>query len=256
MKTLVLLFIIIPTAIMAQQDTQNTVSSRKWSITGWGSKLYPVSATMRGTSTQFREEIAADYNNTVYPFQDEYIVNPSRNTLFTIGFGGKLSYNIEEQTALFLGIGGYFFSKRQFGDEAFMFVNSTILGAEYTLFPKHTYLNFFGSAALSLNFIGGSVKYDYFFGSSETNIPIAFRLGVEGEIGARYILPSTPVALEFSGNYALTNIIGKSYTKPAVKPNATLPERELNDGANPDNPNDNGRTIDFFQIKLGVKIWF
>lgn len=256
MKTLVFLFVIIPIAIMAQQDTQNTVSSRKWSISGWGGKLYPVSATMRGTSTQFREEIAADYNNTVYPFQDEYIVNPSRNTLFTIGFGGKLSYHIEEQTALFLGLAGQFFSKRQSGDKAFLFVNSTVIGAEYTLFPKYTNFNFFGSAALSLNFIGGSVEYDYFFGKSETMIPAVFRLGMEGELGARYIIPTTPVAVELSGNYALTNLIGKSYTKPSAKPNASLPERELNDGANPDNPKDQGRTIDFFQIKFGVKIWF
>lgn len=256
MKTLVLLFIIIPTAIMAQQDTQNTVSSRKWSITGWGSKLYPVSPTMRGTSAQFMQEVAADYNNTVYPFRDESDDSRLNSRMFTLGLGGKLSYNIEDQTALFLGTGLQTLTKRNGSDEVYFIAFNTVAGAEYTLFPKHTDLNFFGSAALSLNFIGGSVKYDYFFGSSETNIPIAFRLGVEGEIGARYILPSTPVALEFSGNYALTNIIGKSYTKPAVKPNATLPERELNDGANPDNPNDNGRTIDFFQIKLGVKIWF
>jgi hypothetical protein len=255
MKTLILLFLIMPIVVMAQQETQNTVLSRKWSISGWGSQIYPVSSAMRGTSAQFREEIATDYNNTVYPFKDEEGSSPN-SSLFTLGFGGKLSYHIEEQTALFLGIGGQFLSKRQSKDKAFLFFYSTILGTEYTLFPKHTHLNFFGSAALSLNFIGGNVEYDYFFGNSETMIPAVFRLGVEGELGARYIIPSTPVAVELSGNYALTNLIGKSYTKPSAKPNATLPERELNDGANPDNPNDNVRTIDLFQIKLGVKIWF
>jgi len=129
-------------------------------------------------------------------------------------------------------------------------------GAEYSLLPRWNTLNVYGRAGVSAQFITGFTNYSYGFGMFRTNVPVAGRLGIEAELGGRWLIPSTPIALELSGGYVYANLIGKSYENPMTIPKNDLYERQLNDGANPNNPDDKSRIIDFASIRLGGRIWF
>lgn len=246
------LFCLINQNVQAE-DVSSPIKDRKFSIEGWLSFMpFPVSESMRGTDAEFKQQLQTNYTSTKYPFSND-------GNLFSLGWGGKVFYSLTNNTDVYVGLSGNFFSKHDISvsrDRVFMMMIGTQIGGEYSFLPRTETINFFARGGLNLNFIGGIVEYDYFFGVYETRVPLAFRLGFDIEPGIRFLIPSTPIAIELSGNYYHSNLIGKSYTKPAVQPNSPLEERELNDGANPDNANDSARTIDFFQIKLGARIWF
>lgn len=254
MKKVIMIFVVFFLYIQnakAENDS-SPIKDRKFSIEGWLSIMpFPVSESMRGTDTDFKQELQKDYTNSRYPFSND-------KNFFSLGWGGKVMYSITDNTDIYIGLSGNFFNKSSSvsNDQIFMMIIGTQMGAEYNFLPRGETINFFARGGLNINFIGGIVDYDYFFGLYEARVPFALRLGFDVEPGIRFLIPSTPIALELSGNYYHANLIGKSYTKPAVQPNSPLSERELNDGANPDNPNDVSRTIDFFQIKLGARIWF
>lgn len=236
--------------LFAQED-ESPIRGRTWSIAGTGHINFPVSASMRGTNEEFRADVSQSYNNSKYPFADY---------TYAIGWSGKLLYALPSSahTDLFLGFNGNFIgnSSTTNFDNAFMAVWGVNMGAEYSLLPRWSTLNVFGRASIGASFIHGFTDYDFGFGIFRTKVPVAGRLGVEGEIGGRFVIPSSAIALEVSGAYLNANLLGKSYTKPPAVPNDDLYERQLNDGANPDNPNDNSRTIDFLSIRLGARIWF
>ncbi len=167
-------------------------------------------------------------------------------------------YSFTHNADVYIGLSGNFFNKSSSvsNDQVFMMIIGTQVGAEYNFLPRNETINLFARGGFNINFIGGIVDYDYFFGVYEVRVPLALRLGFDVEPGIRFLIHSTPIALELSGNYYHANLLGKSYTKPVVQPNSPLSERELNDAANPDNSNDSARAIDFFQIKLGARIWF
>lgn len=236
---------------LSATESDSPVKERSWSIVATGVANIPVSASMRGTPAEFRAEIAKDYTNTKYPF-----ASPE----YAIGWSAKLLYALPSSahTDLFLGLNGNFIaaseSTRQ--DRAFMAVWGVNFGAEYSLLPRWNTLNVYGRAGVSAQFITGFTNYSYGFGMFRTNVPVAGRLGIEAELGGRWLIPSTPIALELSRGYVYANLIGKSYENPMTIPKNDLYERQLNDGANPNNPDDKSRIIDFASIRLGGRIWF
>lgn len=246
--SLIFAFFTIP---LFAQESDSPVQGRAWSISGSGSGNFPVSTSMRGTIEEFKTEVAKDYNNSKYPF-----ANPQ----FALGWSVKLHYALpsSSHTDLFLGFNGNFIGSAESSNnnKAFLALWGINIGVEYSLLPRWNTWNAFARGSVSAQFLGGFTDYDNFFGTFRTKVPLAGRIGVEGELGGRFIIPSTPVGLELSCGYLNANLLGKSYTKPAVEPNAALYERQLNDGANPDNPNDNNRTIDFLSIRFGGRIWF
>ncbi len=233
------------------QGSDSTVQGRSWSICATGLYNFPASSSMRGTNEEFRADVMRDYNNRKYPF-----ASPT----YAFGWSGKILYALPSSghTDLFLGFSGNFINSEQDNnhDQAFMAVWGVNLGVEYSLLPRWNTWNVFGRASISTQFIHGFTDYDFGLGVFRTNVPTAGRLGAEAELGGRFVIPSTPVALELSGGYLNANLLGKSYTKPPAVPNDDLYERQLNDGKNPDNPDDNSRTIDFLSIRLGARIWF
>lgn len=234
------------------ENDSSPIKDRKFSIEGWLSIMpFPVSESMRGTENEFRQELEKDYTNSKYPFSMD-------SSFLSLGWGGKIMYSLTDNADIYVGLSGNYFGKMNSTarNRVSMLVIGTQIGAEYNFFPRTETINLFARGGINVNLIGGLVQYDYFFGLHQTDVPFSIRLGFDIEPGLRFLIPSTPIALELSGNYYHANLIGKSYTRPAVQPVSPLSERGLNDGTNPDNPNDVSRTIDFFQIKLGARIWF
>jgi hypothetical protein len=78
------------------------------------------------------------------------------------------------------------------------------------------------------------------------------------EIGERYHFPRLPFGIEASINYTNVNLFGKSYTAPIYTRGAVFsaPNNSINDGKNPNDPNDSSRIIDYLSLRLGARFYF
>jgi outer membrane protein W len=219
-----------------------------------GQAIMPVSASMRGTIDEFIRDLSTDYNNKRYPFSTAEID-------LAIGGDIALAYSIpNEQFGIYGGVAfnmlrtvSYYNGRY---NEALMRLWSVNIGAEYYFLPHHSLLNPFIRGGLSASMINGRTLYGFgFFGSFETRVPAEGRIGFTTEAGLHCMLPGSALGIELSLAYFNANLIGKSYTTPMVKPNSDLPERSLNDAANPLNSNDKDRTIDMLLFRLGCRLW-
>jgi len=223
----------------------------------------PASSSMRGTLYGFEQDFANGYNNHQYPFGD--------GRSFAANFGGHLAYRFRSEKSpgeytyshwsAFIGVQGTFFSvsdpavfSNSDNNSFSILIATWTLGAEYTLGDPSDLFNAFGRVGLDANLISGSILYNYYFSTAITD---AFRFGYEAEIGGRYNIPATPLAIEASVDYTDANLLGKNYVAPATLNNSNiLRERALNDGANPNDPSDQSRTINDLSFRLGGRIWF
>ncbi|OGU12105.1 MAG: hypothetical protein A2X61_09835 [Ignavibacteria bacterium GWB2_35_12] len=238
--------------ILTIQIFAQTKLPGQWSLMFNGNYFtnFGISEAMRGTGEEFYNDLSKDYNNSKFPFGE--------SGTQSFNFGGQLSYRFPESNfSPYLSLNLFFFflnsDASYLSTSAFASITLFVwsLGCEYTLGLPADLLNIFGRLGINTSTIAGNVHY-----FTETDVIPTQRLGFETEIGGRLNIPETPLAVELITNYSNINLIGKSYTKPASQPRLYLPERELNDGKNPDNPNDKDRTIDFLSIKLGLKLWF
>ncbi|HZV13217.1 MAG TPA: hypothetical protein VFA55_08375, partial [Candidatus Kapabacteria bacterium] len=135
--------------------------------------------------------------------------------------------------------------------KAYMALLSGGVGGEYTMGRRTDIFNAFARAGINGNVIHGSVDL-----GTEMNTVVysEFRLGAEGEIGGRLNFSGTPLAVELGLDYTNANLTGKSYAAPTVQPPYPLSSRTLNDGANPNDPNDQSRTIDFVSLRIGAVV--
>lgn len=191
-----------------------------WSISIYGNynSNFGLSEAMRGTSSEFRNDIIIDYNNSKFPFGDD----DTRNICFGVG----LSYWFPQSpVSVYFKFSNvtYFLQKPGFlniyTDKANMLIFSFTPGVEYSFGKSSELWNFLIRFGISLNTITGDVTYF----NNKTNLsPAAFRGGFETEFGGRLNIPSTPLSLEATANYTNANFIGKSYVKPSVQPPSTL----------------------------------
>jgi hypothetical protein len=148
-----------------------------------------------------------------------------------------------------------FFTDIFSGSYARMYLWTATVGTEYALGDFADSWNAFGRAGINASLIDGRLHYNsLFFGVFDTFTNTALRFGFEGEIGGRYNLQSFPLTLETSVGYTNANLIGKSFEQPATRPPYTIDSTDLNDGANPNNPDQGAKTIDFVSLRLGIRV--
>lgn len=230
--------------------SQSELLPGQWSIALSGNinTNFGVSTAMQGTAEEFKNEILYDYNNTKYPFGDDMA-----QSLF---FGCQLAYRFDESPiSAYMSYSNTYFvvdpTQILNIERTWMIVTGLTFGAEYTLGDYKQLWNTFGRAGINFNLIMGEVTY---WGNS-TEVDPEGRIGFEAEFGGRLNIPSTPLALELAANYTNANLIGKSYSKPLAVPPDELSARNLNDGKNPDNPNDDNKTISYLSLRVGIRLW-
>ena len=250
MKKILIIFCLFQ-GIFCYTSFSETNTSGKWSllINGNYNGNFGITEAMRGSADDFIHDLSLDYNNKKYPYGD--------NATKTLNGGLQLAYRFNNSP-----IGIYFSSNINvfylemqilfFTDYVMMNIVSFTPGIEFCIGEPTQIWNIFGRAGINFNTIFGEVNYY----SSITRVKPAFRIGIEGEFGGRFNIPSTPISLEVSALVTNVNLIGKSYNKINAIPPQDLNERELNDGKNPDNPSDINRNISFITLKGGLRIWF
>src|SRR5207244_1728421 len=83
------------------------------------------------------------------------------------------------------------------------------------------------------------------------------RLGIELEVGERYHFTHSAFGIEASLNYTNVNFFGKSYAPPDFRGSIfNTATNSINDGKNPNDPNDSPRVIDYISIRIVVRYYF
>jgi hypothetical protein len=206
-----------------------------------------VSSSMRGTNAEFASDIQRDFNNRKYPFGDQ---NASG-----VQFGIEARYrfassNLGAYAGLHLtAFGTYGSSSGQFaGDSAYLGAGTFSIGGAYSYdLTPHFDLN--GRIGLNASLVLGSVVTPFF----TTKIPATYRIGYEFGLNIDW-KPGSLFVFSVGAGYANVNVIGRSYTSPPSGP--IILNRTLNDGANPNDASDNGRTIDFVSLNISAGIRF
>ncbi len=234
-----------------------------WSLLLSLSSSYPISPSMRANGTEMALDILGDtaYTTMRYPFGD-----PSTTGH---GWGGDLAYRFpESDVSAMAGLNLVTFIARDAGgQQARLSILTFSAAGEYALGGARDIWNTFVRAGINLSLIGGDIRYVDTIRLDpplplrvpvdiRTEVPTATRLGIQTEFGGRVNLPGWPLSVEASAIYTNANLIGRSYTPARKGGNIGLAERGLNDGADPDNPLDRSRTIDFLSLRGGIRLWF
>ena len=250
--SLLFFYIILSTFCFSQETNAFVpyIEGGKWSIMLNYGTAYGISQAMNGSHEDFFADLSKDYNNSKFPF------GSNRTSIYT--FGGELAYKLPQSsfspyysiqyTEFYTYVDSLPGSIKKSG-EALMGIITNSIGCEYLLSNPDKKLCAFVRLGINTSTIFGHVNY-----IMRTNLITAQRFGFETEAGGRLRFPKFPFSIELALNYNSANLIGKSYTKPPSF-GATVNERALNDGANPDLSNDKARAIDFVQIKFGIKFW-
>jgi opacity protein-like surface antigen len=219
-------------------------ATHPWSIVLEGGYASGVSASMRGTNDQVQVDLEKDYNNSTYPFGDP--------NAWGDGFGIRGEYRfLPNNIGIYAALHSTsFITSDAFSDSGVMFINTASIGAKYSL-DLSPAIDVFGRVGINGSFLGGHLAYTY--GDVDLTTPNT-RFGFELGLGADWN-PWSILLIQAFVDYSDVNLLGKSYTAPATSPPNFLWSRALNDGANPNNPNDKPRTIDYLLsgIALGVR---
>ena len=225
----------------------------RWSLGAIAEVPLSISGDMRGDPEQFWDELYNNDNHSAYPLKSDA-------GMPGLGLGVQLSYRFR-RIPFSVYIGGHLTSVSayhgydaenpgNFSDfHAQMSIISVSVGGEALLLGRYTdHWNTFGRLGVALNMIGAVVSYEY----GNTVIPFEPRFGMDAELGERVTFNLFgPQSVEISVLYRNANLLGKSFTQPT-----TMAGRTLNDGRNPDDPNDSHRTIAFFSLRLGLRASF
>lgn len=82
----------------------------------------------------------------------------------------------------------------------------------------------------------------------QVTVNTATRFGMALGAGTKVNLPVSNFFIKVSAAYHWTNLLGKDYTGTQIEHSSI----GLNDGANPDNPDDHSRSINVIMISLGI----
>lgn len=238
---------IFPVLLLAQPRL-----SGQWSLSFDFGYSLPASAGMNGTSSEFQQQVQSNYNNKSYPFGDKRAISTITSAMLSYRFPAS-AWSIYGAEYGFVSTVDNGFAKYGFLSENAELDNiATVLGAEYTLGEPSERLNAFARLGLGFSLLTGYVNYS----SSHVDLDATLRGGIDCGIGGRWNWSFAPVAVEVSVSYYNSNIVGKSYQAPSATPPAQILDRSLNDGKNPNDPNDVSRTIAYLSFRLGGKIWF
>jgi hypothetical protein len=245
------LFIFLTSSAFAQDEVE--IPHGQWSVAVYSGGAYSVSSSMHGDIGQYEAALASGTTPAQYPF-GTYMA-------FTVGFGAQFDYRFSKSPwSFFAGsYGSSYNAGHGFGGGRFtMTILSGEGGIEYTSGQTYQEWNFYGRLGLVPSVIAAQNRASggnrFSFDSLRIN-SIDSRLGMEVEIGERYHFPRTPIGIEASINYTNVNFFGKSYSVPTY---GAFYGRSgsINDGKNPNDPNDSPRTIDFLSLRLGARFYF
>ena len=214
----------------------------------------PVSAAMNGTAEEFYREVSQDNSPSRYPFGD----GDARKFLA----GGHLAYRFPESPiSLFAGVQrSIFIGYGTNGGQAKLRLWTVTLGGEYSFGDALDRWNGFGRGGINGSLFDGRIihpgdpPFHSWIPGPTTLVDRAVRYGNEAEAGARYNLKFSPVSIEASVNYTNANLIGKEYQAPQASRLEWSSTTSLNDGADPLDPADRPRTIDYVTLRVGVRI--
>ncbi len=228
------------TSPLSQQQNET-----RWSVSLQGGFAMGASASMRESYTQFQSDVEKDYNNSGYPFG-----GPN-------GSGGSWDLSAEydfltSPFGIYAAVRTTLFSTSDASNNtADLSAGTLSLGAQYS-HPFWRAFDFVVQGGINGSLLGGQVVYEGW----KTKITSPnYRFGLEAGLGIDWY-PRNDFFMRPFADYADLNLIGKSYTSPGTSPPYLLATRALNDGANPANPNDHARTIDYLLIGVALGVRF
>lgn len=124
------------------------------------------------------------------------------------------------------------------------------LGGEADVLSVSPTINVVAGIGLQANIFEGSITTRAFAMDYVTSVQPAFRIGLRTDAGFQW-RTHDDYSIRLVGGYSVGNLLGASFAAPQRNPNAFLPESDLNDGPNPGDPTDDGRTIASWTIRLG-----
>ena len=127
------------------------------------------------------------------------------------------------------------------------------LGIEYAFLPTpiaQPYLSALGT----VNFINGEAN----IGANilpEANLNSTSRLGLDLGLGSQIAVPSFPFSFDIQAQYRFANLAGKQFVNtgaPEINGIQFSAPYNLNDAANPNDPKDHTRPINYFTFTIGL----
>jgi len=222
-----------------------------WTLFGGAGTNVAASESMKGSPSKVILDASDDYIVKTYPFADPTMA---------LGFDLRLQRSVSDRFSWYVGASADLW-KSEGG--TFGFATSGTLnryggevGGQVVIVPITSWLRAVGDAAVQMNVYSGELTVTYPFGTFLTTINPAIRVGARVQAGLTARIPSSPLSISLLGGYQNGNLIGKSFTKPAVQPNANLREVELNDGTNPNDATDSPRVISSWtwRVLIGVAL--
>jgi hypothetical protein len=212
----------------------------------------PLSKSMRGSTEEFRRDLAQDYTFSRYPFGDNLATSST--------YGFQFAFRPASlPLAPFVGIQHTGFSvDDSLQNEVRLGLWTFSLGGEYALGDYRDRWNAFGRLAINMSLVDGALSYRNLppLGAMSVEMESGSRIGFEGAIGARFNLQSMPLSIESSVGYTDANLSGRSFRQPSPQPPQPLDRIGINDAPDPADPADAGRTIDYVSMRLGLRLRF
>jgi hypothetical protein len=246
---------LLPLAAKGQIEEVNAPHG-EWSAALFSGFDYSLSSSMHGSIQNYQTAIRNSTTASQFPF--------GGTRPFGIGYEVQVAYRYARSplSLYFTGDGsdynagyGFRFSP---GGRFTMTIISGTAGLEYTFGQLYQHWNFFGRFGINSNVISSSFRTGGQNRFSDTTVNgIGQRFGFELELGERYNFSRLPFGIEASINYTNVNLIGKTYTAPVIGQGFfSRGSGDINDGKNPNDPNDNSRIIDYLSFRLGVRYYF
>jgi len=129
------------------------------------------------------------------------------------------------------------------------------IGIEYEFLPTPLAQPYI-SALGTVNFINGKAAISDNI-LPEANLNSTSRLGLDLGLGSQIAIPSFPFSFDVQAQYHLVNLAGKEFvntgsTYPVISGIPLVPHYNLNDAANPNDPKDHARPINYFTFTVGL----
>ena len=135
---------------------------------------------------------------------------------------------------------------------------SVALGIEYTLVTGRLLSPYVGVGVAFNSLSGKQTRENDIIPASHLNS--ATRFGIDIGIGTMINVQSFPVAFDVNGTFRLANLFGKqfgtSYGLAGFGGISQTSSYDLNDAANPADPKDHSRSLNYFTVTLGISYRF
>lgn len=217
------------------QERQERLSV--WAEGGW---QFAAAPSMRSGVDEAFADVSRDYIMDRYPYASpDLAITYGLHLRLPVGSGLRLvgGLSVDEWAA---SRGSAEAVLRRFGLD---------VGVETTLLHLRENVSLIAGAGVQGNIYDGWLNPGMLVSSTDVNP--AIRFGLRGDVGIQWDVTSRWSA-RLSGSYANGNVLGASFTVPDRRPNEWLTQTELNDGPNPADANDAGRSISAFALRLAL----